>query len=523
MIDTTSSVADALANREIAPPNVVWRALPGSQALVMCCPAQIIFNDGTRGPGKTDSQLMLFRKNVGRGYGAAWRGVIFDREYKNLDDMVQKSKRWFPKFGDGARWYSSKSDYKWVWPMGEELLFRQMKREGDYWNYHGQEFPFIGWNELTKQPSAVLFDAMMSCNRSSFIPELHAPIDPETGQRIPLPPLPLVVSITTNPFGPGHGWVKRRFVDPAPPGIPVATKIEVFNPRTQKREEIIKYQVRIFGSYKENIYLDPQYIATLEAITDENRRKAWLYGDWDIVAGGAFEDVWGQHLIIPRFKVPRHWKVTRSFDWGSAKPFSVGWHAHANGEEVVLEDGTTWCPPKGTVIRVFEWYGSPDGMPGLNTGIKMGSTKIAENILRLETELVQAGWLAEMPKPGPADNAIFDETDPGTPSIASKMADAGVYWERSNKSPGSRIRGLQLWRDRMEASKDWLENREDVPAWFVTANCRAAIASIPAIVRDPKNPDDVDTEQEDHLFDEGRYEILDADAGATDLTKLGVL
>lgn len=521
MIATSTNVGLAVAERD-ATPNVVWRALPGSQALTLCCPAQVIFNDGTRGPGKTDGQLMLFRKNVGRGYGASWRGVIFDREYKNLDDMVQKSKRWFPRFGDGVRWLSSKSDYKWVWPTGEELLFRQMKREADYWNYHGQEFPFIGWNEITKHPSSVLYDAMMSCNRSSFIPHLHGPLD-EEGNRIIIPDIPLVVSLTTNPYGPGHAWVKRRFVDPAPPGVPVATTIEVFNPRTQKREMVTKYQVRIFGSYKENIYLDPQYIATLESITDENKRKAWLYGDWDIVAGGAFEDVWGQHLILPRFKVPAHWKVTRSFDWGSSKPFSIGWHAHCNGEEATLPDGTSFCPPKGTVIRVFEWYGSKDGMPGLNEGIKMGSKKIAENIVRLEEELVMAGWFAKKPSSGPADNAIFDELDPGTPSIASKMEEAGVSWERSNKSPGSRIRGLQLWRDRMEASKDWLTEREDVPCWFVTANCRAAIASIPTLVRDPKNPDDVDTEQEDHLFDEGRYEILDADAGATDLSKLGVL
>ena len=105
--------------------DVVWKPLPGSQSLLLSCPCHHILYEGTRGPGKTDGQLMFFRKNVGIGYGAAWRGIIFDRQYKNLDDLIAKSKRWFPQFNDGAKFLASKSDLRWVWPTGEELLFRQ--------------------------------------------------------------------------------------------------------------------------------------------------------------------------------------------------------------------------------------------------------------------------------------------------------------------------------------------------------------------------------------------------------------
>ena len=84
--------------------NVVWEPLKGSQAKAMSCPCNHILYEGTRGPGKTDAQLMFFRQFVGVGYGAYWRGVIFDREYKNLDDLVAKSKKWFLQFGDGAQW-----------------------------------------------------------------------------------------------------------------------------------------------------------------------------------------------------------------------------------------------------------------------------------------------------------------------------------------------------------------------------------------------------------------------------------
>ena len=198
-------------------PRVVWKPHPGSQTLALSCPADIILYHGTRGPGKTDCQLMRFRKNVGVGYGKFWKGIIFDREYKNLDDLVTKSQRWFPEFKDGAKFLSSKSDYKWVWPTGEELLFRVACKEKDYWSYHGHEYPFIGWNELTKYPDGRLFEAMMSCNRSSFLPEDNPIINPD-GTVTYLPDIPLEVFATSNPFGAGHNWVKKRFIDAAPMG-----------------------------------------------------------------------------------------------------------------------------------------------------------------------------------------------------------------------------------------------------------------------------------------------------------------
>jgi hypothetical protein len=67
-----------------------------------------------------------FAQNVGVGYGSYWRGVIFDRKYKNLDDLIIKSKRIFRAiFGDRCKFLESKGDYKWVWDTGEELMFRQ--------------------------------------------------------------------------------------------------------------------------------------------------------------------------------------------------------------------------------------------------------------------------------------------------------------------------------------------------------------------------------------------------------------
>ena len=480
--------------------DVVWKPLPGSQSLLLSCPCHHILYEGTRGPGKTDGQLMYFRKNVGIGYGAAWRGIIFDRQYKNLDDLIAKSKRWFPQFNDGAKFLASKSDLRWVWPTGEELLFRQIKYASDYWNYHGQEFPFIGWNELTKYPTPELYEAMMSCNRTSFIPEEHAPYG-EDGERIKVPPLPLVVLSTTNPYGPGHNWVKARFIDVAPPGVIVEKTTEVFNPRTQQREPVTKTQVRLFGSYKENRYLTPEYIMELEGIKEESKRRAWLEGDWDIVAGGAFDDLWGDHLLLPRFVVPKSWKIDRSFDWGSTQPFSVGWWAEANGEEAELPDGRIFCPPPGTLIRIAEWYGCET--MGLNKNIHMSARDVARGIKDREAQLLEEGWIQRSVRPGPADNAIHNVTEKESESVATKMLDEGVRWKKSDKKPGSRLNGLQLIRERLQASKDG-----EGPGIYFTINCRASIATLPVLPRDPDNEDDVDTEAEDHVYDDVRYRVL---------------
>lgn len=488
---------------------VVWKPLDGSQVLAISCPCNHILYEGTRGPGKTDAQLMFFRRFVGLGYGQFWKGVIFDREYKNLDDLVSKSKRWYRQFGDGAKFISSTSHLKWVWPTGEELWFRVMKTEQDYWNYHGHEFPFIGWNELTKQPNSNLYDMAMSLNRTSFLPELHSPKNPRTGERELLPEVPLVVFSTTNPYGVGHNWVKQRFIDPAAPGQVVKITRDVFNPRIGERESITKTQVRLFGSYKENVYLSPEYILELESITDPNKRRAWLWGDWDITSGGMFDDVWSsQFNIVDPFPIPPDWRIFRSFDWGSSKPFSVGWWAESNGDDVLLPNGQWKSTVRGDLYRIAEWYGW-NGVP--NTGLRMLATQISKGIIERELKMGYYGRV----QPGPADNSIND-VENGV-CIAQDMARKvtiggkvykGVRFTRSNKSPGSRKNGWEKMRVAIFNAQPDGGPREN-PGIFAFRNCQDGfIRTVPTLPRDMKDPDDVDTDAEDHVADEVRYVIL---------------
>lgn len=500
-------------------PNVeiIWQPIPNSsQEIAIDTRCSHTLYEGARGPGKTLTQLMRFRRRVGIGYGEYWRGVIFDLEFDNLSGLVAESKKWFPKFFDGAVFKESASLYKWVWPTGEELLFRHVKKEIDYDGFHGHEYPFVGWNELTKHSTSKLYDKFMSVNRSSFDPIRDTPLNEDgsyaTPDRKPLPPIPLEVFSTTNTNGVGHNWVKRRFIDVAPRGVVVKTEVEIFNPQTQQNDKVIKTQVAIFGSYRENIYLRPEYIAELESITDENLRKSWLYGDWDIVTGGAFDDLWNRQIhVVPRFVIPASWRVDRAFDWGSTHPFSVGWFAEANGEEALVEingEVYSFCPKPGSLIQFFEWYGcqkTKEGQLdiGSNKGLKMSAGDVAQGVIDREISLMANGWIASQPWPGPADNQIRDVREVDVETIETKMATKGVRWIESDKSPGSRKNGLQLIRDRLQASVTC-----EGPALYFMENCVASISTIPVLPRDPDKPDDVDTDAEDHPYDMVRYRTL---------------
>jgi hypothetical protein len=289
---------------------------------------------------------------------------------------------------------------KWVWPTGEELLFRAFASPDDYWSFHGHEYPFIGWEELTSWPSIDCYESMMSCNRTS-----------RPGG------LPLQVRSTTNPYGVGHNWVKAYFIDPAPYGIPI------FNSEGQAR-------VTLFGSVKENKFIDAEYLKTLNSISDPNKRKAWLFGSWDITSGGLFDDLWNRDKhVLPLFSIPASWRIDRAFDWGSSRPFSVGWWAESDGAPATII-GKDRHFPRGTLIRINEWYGCT-GKP--NEGLRMTAANVASGILQRERAMKMAV------KPGPADSAIYAVTD--DVSIGQHMEKAGGRWTVADMTRGSRKNG----------------------------------------------------------------------------------
>lgn len=306
----------------------------------------------------------------------------------------------------------------------------------------------------------------------------------------------------SNPGGVGHNWVKASFVTSAP-------AMEVW--RTSREEGNMLRQF-IPSKLSDNPTMtmnDPDYSLRLEGLGSPELVRAMLEGDWDIVSGGAMDDVWRKdvHVVQP-FRIPRSWYVDRAFDWGSSRPFSVGWWAESNGEEVTLLDGTRKQYPKGCLFRIAEWYGWQDGKP--DTGCKMLAKDVAKGIKERESKGILS--LCRRINPGPADNSIFDLENGNC--IATDMAKEGVKWIRSNKSAGSRKNGLELMRTMLaaplKAAREGVPLEE--PGLFVFNTCHQFIRTIPVLPRSQSDSEDVDSRAEDHIYDEARYRVLQTKA-----------
>ena len=443
-------------------PLVIWEPHRGSQRHFLSCPAYEALFEGERGPGKTDALLMDFAQNCQQGHGYDWRGVLFGREYKHLDEVVIKSKKFFHRIFPEARWIGSKDQYKWVWPDGEELLLRRMKSDDEYWDYHGHEYPWIGWEELTKWPNDNCYEIMKSCSRSTN------------------PNIPRKYRSTCNPFGAGHNWVKRRFIDIGPPLTVVTDKQGLT-------------RCRIHGKMGENTHLmvaDPQYRARIESIQNPELRKAWLDGDWNIVVGGFLQGVWNNECIVRPFKIPIEWKHWRALDWGYARPYSVGWYC--------------MDPDTRVIYRYRELYGWGEKE---NVGTREAAEEVADKILDMERQEIKAGVVFQN---NPADSAMWASTggkkvDGRELTIGELFGKKACKWRPAKKGPGSRVVGAQILVQMLKNGKFKVFGNPENGSSNQNPHF---IRTVPVIMPDEKNWEDVDTEMEDHVWDEVRYSLV---------------
>lgn len=352
------------------------------------------------------------------------------------------------------------------------------KTEHSVYEHQGIEFHILLIDELTHFTSTI-YKYLRTRLRCTGIK-----IPPEFKDKIPF------IFAGTNPGNIGHNWVKQTFVTHAP-NYAVA--------RAEKEDGGMLRQF-IPALITDNPTLlkdDPHYIDRLRGSGSKNLVRALLHGDWNIIEGGMFDDVWDDdtHIITP-FRIPRSWRKDRSFDWGSSKPFSVGFWAESDGTEVEIKKGIFRTFPRGSLFRIGEIYGWNGEA---NKGLKLSSKEICKLIKNFEEK---SGYKFEA---GVADSSIYDTHDKHSGSIANSFLDENIEWKRANKSPGTRIIGWDLIRERL---KNTIEN-SDSPHFYVFDSCTQFKRTFPVLPRSEKNPDDVDTAAEDHIGDETRYRILD--------------
>jgi len=475
----------------------VWAPQPGSQELFLKASEIEVLYEGTRGPGKTDALIMDFCQDVGKGWGAEWKGVLFRQTHPQLRDVIEKSKKWIKRIWPGA--FYNEIKFFWEWESGERLYFSHFNVPSQYSDYHGHAYPWIGWEELTTWPNPDCFKVMFACSRSTIAK------------------MPRKVRATTNPYGVGHNWVKSRYRLPVPPGDIVGPVIadsidDQGNPEPPRRA--------VHGYLDENKILahtDPGYKSRIRAAArNESELRAWLDGSWDIVAGGMFDDIWYEYrhaIVVQPFEVPPGWKITRAYDHGSSKPFSVGWYAESDGTDLAFPDGTVRATLRGDIFRIKEWYGWR-GQP--NEGSRMLVPDIAKGIVERE---IKWEWRApdgssNRVKRGPADSSIFDDSngisiaeDFEKPIMFNGVKHKGIVWEKADKGHGSREQGWEQIRKRLKATKRPPGGYREVPGLFITKDCVHWLRTVPTLPRDEKKIDDVNDEAEDHTGDETRYRL----------------
>lgn len=446
--------------------SIIWQPQPGPQTALVACPVFEVFFGGARGGGKTDGSLGDWLQHSST-YGQDAVGVFFRRKFRQLSEVIARSKQLFKPLG--AKYNEQKAE--WVMPGGARLLFRYLEKDSDAEEYQGHNYTRVYIEEVTNFPSPAPINLLRATLRSAR-------------------GVPVGMRLTGNPGGPGHSWVKKRYIDPAPQGYAIIRETEVMTIGGVTKEVALD-RVFIPSKLQDNTLLlqnDPTYVLRLRQSGSETLVRAWLEGDWTVV-NGAFFDEWeeSKHVLDTigfRKLLNPGMRGFRSFDWGSAKPFSSGWYAILDRDY----DLNGKLLPKNALVKFAEWYGAK----GPNQGLKMTATAVADGIKQRE-QFQEMGLLI---KYGVADPAIFIRD--GGPSIAEDMARHGITYRRADNK---RKAGWEQLHNRLQGD-------DGVPMLYVCDICDDTIRTLPILPHDEGNPEDIDTDSEDHAADETRYAVM---------------
>lgn len=437
----------------------VWKPHPGFQWEFCRRPEFEVFGGGAAGPGKTDSLVAMALRYVSH---PRYRGIIFRRSFPQLGEIIDRMRRLYPKAVPGAEW--SESRKRWTFPSGAQVRLGHMLHEGDKYDYQGDEFQFIGFDELTHFTESQYLYMFSRCRRT---------------EDFPFPPM---IRATSNPGGIGHAFVKRRF------------RIGLHEPGQTIWEEITDKEIgssywvsRVFipGYIEDNPSLNAEeYMSNLAHLSPIERMRL-RHGIWDAFEGQVFSEL-NRDLHGFDYDVPTEWLDTcfGSFDWGSSKPWSYG----------------LWVTdPEGGLWRFAELFGGKQDDRGeyLDEGLKQTEPEIARQILEME-----AAYHVK-PRLRVADPSIWSPK--GTkgqirgPSVAEQMMREGVTFV---KGDNDRIAGRRQMHLRLE-----LEDGQ--PGLHVHSRCKAWWQTIPLLTESEKNPEDVeDKDAPDHCYDETRYALM---------------
>ena len=372
------------------------------------------------------------------------RALLIRKTMPELRDMITHSQRLYGKAYPGARWREQEKE--WRFPSGARIEFGYAENMTDVLRYQGQSYTWIGIDELPQYPTPDIYNFLRSSLRS---------VDPE---------IPVFMRATGNPGNVGSQWVREMFVNPSQPNVPF--HIDIDTPTG------IKKITRRFipAKLQDNPYLmqTDDYYAMLSSLP-EVQRKQFLEGDWDAFENSAFPEFnKGIHTTEP-FDIPRSWTRFRSCDWGYSSPACVLWFA-------IDWDNNLW------IYR--ELYRN-----------KMTADVFAQQVVNME--------YGEYIKYGVLDSSTWARRGDVGPSIAETMIQEGCRWRPSDRSPKSRVNGKMELHKRLK-----FDDELEQPRLKIFTTCTNLIRTLPLLPVDNNNPEDVDTDAEDHAYDALRYGVM---------------
>ena len=437
--------------------NILFRPNEGPQTAFLASSEREVLYGGAAGGGKSYAMLADPLRYLSH---PQFSGLLLRRTTEELRELVWKSQELYPKIIPGIKW--SERKMQWTAPSGGRLWLSYLDRDDDVLRYQGLSFCWIGFDELTQWPTPFAWDYLRSRLRSIA------------------PDLPVFMRATTNPGGAGHVWVKKYFVDPSPPGTEFwAADVDgntlKFPAGHTKAGQALFRRKFIPAKLFDNPYLakSGDYETMLLSLP-ENQRKRLLEGNWDVAEGAAFPEFSRTVHVIAPFDIPKNWPKFRACDYGYGSYSAVLWFAVA---------------PDSQLIVYRELYVS-----------KVLAKDLANKVLSLEEE---DGTILY----GVLDSSCWHRRGDTGPSLAEQMITQGCRWRPSDRSAGSRIAGKNEVHRRLQIQEAF-GDIEEQPGIVFFHNCINLVSQFPSIPLDPKNPEDVNTKSEDHLYDALRYGIM---------------
>ena len=413
--------------------SIVFKPNDGPQTDFLAASEQDVLYGGAAGGGKSYAMLVDPLRFMHR---PTHRALLLRRSMPELRELIDKSRELYTKAFPGAKF--REVEKLWKFPSGATLEFGYLDRDADVYRYQGQSYSWIGIDELTQYPTEFPLQYLQSRLRTT---------DSE---------IKTYIRCTANPGGVGGHWVKKRYLDPAPPN-------ESFEGSDGLTRKFIPARL------EDNPYLaeDGRYEKMLESLPP-TQRKQLLEGNWNVSEGAAFTEFDSEIHVIPPFNIPHHWMRVKGVDYGYAAESACLW--------------ATIDPDDDTLIIYRELY-------------KKGLT--GEDLSNMIIEFEKDDRRSIQ---GVLDNSAWNRTGAGGPTVGETLVRAGHKLRPADKN---RIQGKIQVHERLKQDKT--TGRPRMQFFNTCVNIIRELQSIPI---DQNKPEDVDTKASDHAYDALRYLIM---------------